>query len=122
MDFSLVKRLSRKFYKQVNYLYSWSRQVDNDGEGDCPSDFNQPHIFNVLRGLESNKEWTLSAKWEYATGRPADRFTVYTDVFGDLGFRRFSKETIVANGDRLPHSTRSTSVSIIGSSSSTLLL
>jgi len=102
IDLSLIKRLRRKFYGQVNYSYSWSRQNDNNGEGTFPSDFNQPHIFNALGGYEFNKEWTLSAKWKYATGRPSDVFTVHPDVFGDPNFPRFSRETTVENGDRLP--------------------
>lgn len=102
VDLSLIKRLTRKFYGQVNYSYSWSRQDDNNGEGDYPSDFNQPHVFNVLAGYEFNKEWTLSAKWKYATGRPADAFTVHRDVFDDPNFVRFSKEVTRENGERLP--------------------
>jgi hypothetical protein len=102
VDLSLVKRLRRKFYGQVNYSYSWSEQDDNNGEQSYPSDFNQPHLFNILGGYEFNKDWTLSAKWKYATGRPADRYVVNEDVFGDPGFIRFSKEVVAENRERLP--------------------
>ena len=56
----------------------------------------------MLGGYEFNKEWTLSAKWKYATGRPSDVFIVHPNVFGDPDFPRFSRETTVENGDRLP--------------------
>lgn len=101
-DLSLVKRLTSKFYGQVNYSYSYSRRDDHDGAGDYPSDFNQPHVFNILGGYEFNKEWTLSGKWKYATGRPADRFVVHADVLDDALRPRFAQEVIGNNGDRLP--------------------
>ena len=101
VDLSLIKRLTHRFYGQVNYSYSWSRRNDHDGEGDYPSDFNQPHVFNVLGGLEFNKEWTLSAKWKYATGRPTDSFIVHADVFQDPTYIRFSKQVTRDNGTRL---------------------
>lgn len=102
IDLSLVKRLRRNFCGQVSYSFSRSRQDNSDGEGTFPSDFNQPHAFNVLGGYEFNKEWTLSAKWKYATGRPADTFVLHEDIFDDPDFTRFSKEIVKENGDRLP--------------------
>jgi hypothetical protein len=101
IDLSMVKRLRLKFYGQLNYSISHSRQDNNDGEGSFASDFNQPHVFNVLGGYEFNKEWTLSAKWKYATGRPADTYIVHRDVFDDQNFQRFAKETTRENGERL---------------------
>jgi hypothetical protein len=103
IDLSLVKRFVSKFYGQVNYSYALSKRNDNDGQGSYDSDFNQPHIFNVLAGYEFNKTWNLSAKWRYATGRPKDAFIVHADVLDDPRTPRFAQEITGNNTDRLPN-------------------
>lgn len=102
VDFILVKRFIDKFYGQVSYSYAVSKRNDNDGEGEYDSDFNQPNIFSIIGGYEFNKEWSLSAKWRYATGRPTDSFVVHNDIFGNPNFVRYSKEINENNGHRLP--------------------
>ena len=101
IDLALIRRFADKFYGQINYSYSQSKRNDNDGLGEYNSDFNQPHIFSILGGYEFNKEWTIAAKWRYATGRPTDSFIVHADVFGDPAFRRYAKEITGNNNDRL---------------------
>lgn len=102
VDLSLVKRFVNNFYGQVNYSYSVSKRNDNNGEAEYNSDFNQPHIFNILVGYEFNKEWSVSAKWKYATGRPKDSYIIHSNIFGDEYSPRYSQEIIADNGDRLP--------------------
>ena len=102
VDFSLIKRFVDRFYGQVNYSYALSRRDDRDGRGAYDSDFNQPHIFNVLAGYEFNKSFTCSAKWRYATGRPKDAFIVHEDVFDEPTRARYSQELTGNNTDRLP--------------------
>ncbi len=101
VDISLVKRFVDKFYGQMNYSYAQSKRNDNNGGGEYNSDFNQPHVFNILFGYEFNKEWSISAKWKYATGRPKDSYIVYRNIFDDENFLRYSKEITANNGDRL---------------------
>ena len=101
IDLSLIKRFVNKFYGQINYSFAQSKRDDNNGEGSYNSDFNQPHIFSVLGGYEFNKEWTISAKWRFATGRPKDSFIVHENIFNDPNFVRFSKEITENNGTRL---------------------
>jgi len=101
IDFSVVKKFVDRFYGQVVYSYSESKRNDHNGEGNYNSDFNQPHIFNILVGYEFNKEWSISAKWRYATGRPKDSFIIHKDIFNDPNFLRYSKEIISDNTDRL---------------------
>ena len=48
-----------------------------------------------------DKEWTIAAKWRYASGRPTDAFIVHEDVFGDPELSRFSKEITSNNAARL---------------------
>ena len=64
------------------------------------SDFNQPHIFNILAGYQLNKEWSFSAKWKYATGRPTDSYIVYSNIFNNPDFVRYSQEITGKNNRR----------------------
>lgn len=102
IDLSLIKRFVGKFYGQISYSYAKSERDDNNGDGSYPSDFNQPHIFNILGGYEINKKWSMAAKWKYATGRPKDSYLVHENIFNDSNLYRFSKEIISNNTDRLP--------------------
>ena len=102
IDLSLIKRFVGKFYGQISYSYAKSERDDNYGDGSYPSDFNQPHIFNILGGYEINKKWSMAAKWKYATGRPKDSYLVHENIFNDSNLYRFSKEIISNNTDRLP--------------------
>jgi hypothetical protein len=101
IDVSLVKRFVDKFYGQINYSYAQSKRNDHDGSGEYNADFNQPHIFNILAGYELNEEWSFSAKWKYATGRPADSYILHADIFNNPSFVRYSKEITGNNGRRL---------------------
>ncbi|MCH7680868.1 hypothetical protein IID10_16135 [candidate division KSB1 bacterium] len=101
IDLSLIKRFVNKFYGQINYSYAQSKRDDHNGEGEYNSDFNQPHIFPILGGYEFNKEWSISAKWRFATGRPKDSFIVHENIFNDPNFVRYSKEITRNNGERL---------------------
>ena len=99
IDFGLIKKFSEQWYGQMNYSYSTNKRNDNDGNGEYNGDFSQPHVFNILFGYEFNKEWSLSAKWKYATGRPKDSFIVQGNIFNDPIFVRYSKE-ITGNNDQ----------------------
>ncbi len=102
IDMSLVKRFDDKFYGQMSYSYSMSKRNDHNGEGNYNSDFNQPHIFNILGGYQFNKEWSVSAKWKYAAGRPIDSYIVHADVHNNLDYMRYSQEVTSNNTTRLP--------------------
>ncbi|MEE3257916.1 MAG: TonB-dependent receptor, partial [Candidatus Latescibacterota bacterium] len=91
-DFSLIKRFVDKFYGQINYSYALSERDDHDGQGAYNSDFNQPHIFNILAGYEFNESWAFSAKWRYATGRPKDAYIVHENIFNDPAILRYAQE------------------------------
>ncbi len=101
VDMGVVRRFVDDWYGQVNYSYAQSKRNDHDGLGAYNSDFNQPHVFNILVGYQLNDEWAFSSKWKYATGRPADDFIVHRDVFSNPNFLRFSKEIVGNNTRRL---------------------
>jgi len=100
VDISLIKRLTEDFYGQVNYSYSLSKRDDNNGKGEYNHDFNQPHMFNILAGYQINDEWSISAKWKYASGRPMDSYIIRKDVFINPNYIRYSKEITDKNNSR----------------------
>lgn len=102
-DLALIRRLTNKFYGQINYSYSQSIRNDNNGEGEYDSDFNQPHIFSILAGYEFNREWAIAGKWRFATGRPTDSFIVHENIFDNPAFLRYSKQIVGNNDERLPN-------------------
>ncbi len=97
-DFSLIKRLSKKYYGQVSYSYMQSVRDDNDGLGEYDYTFNIPHVFSALASYKPNDKWVLSAKFRYSTGRPIDDFIVHDNVFNDLTLLRYSQELTSRNG------------------------
>ncbi len=104
IDFGVVKQLTNDYYGQVNYSYSQSKRNDNlenDGQDSYDSDFNQPHIFNILIGYNVNKNWSVSARWKYATGRPKDDYIKNENIFDDLNNLQYSKEIVSNNTKRL---------------------
>ena len=102
LDLGLVKKFTDKWYGQMNYSFSSSIRNNNDGLGEYRSDFDQPHIFNVLFGYEFDSEWSFSTKWKYATGRPKDSYVINSNVFNNPGMMRYSKEITGNNSGRLP--------------------
>jgi hypothetical protein len=103
-DLGLVKRFESNYYGQISYSYSVSKRDDHDGRGEYNFDFSQPHIFSLLVGYQLDKEWSFSAKWKYASGRPTDTYIVHSNVLNNQNYMRYSKEIVQHNGKRLPDS------------------
>lgn len=101
-DIYLVKRLSKRFHGQIGYSYMVSRRDDKDGWGIYNFDFSEPHQVNLLIAYNDNKHWVLSAKFRYATGRPADSYVIHSNIFNDPDFVRYSEELVGKNNYRLP--------------------
>jgi len=51
-------------------------------------------------GYQLNDNWSFTAKWKYATGRPKDDYIIYEDVHNDPQNLRFAKSSISKNSDR----------------------
>ncbi|GFE82093.1 membrane protein [Steroidobacter agaridevorans] len=102
VDLMLAKRMSRGWSASATYSYSRARRDDNLGEGELASDWDRPHAFGIVGVWQPSDRWTFSAKWKYASGRPTDAFVVHSDVLGDAGPLRYSKELTRTNAERLP--------------------
>lgn len=102
IDLGLVKKFTDQWYGQMNYSFSSSLRNNHDGLGEYRSDFDQPHIFNILFGYEFDSEWSFSTKWKYAKGRPKDSYIINANVLNDPSMMRYSKEITGSNTDRLP--------------------
>ena len=104
VDAVLIKRLSDGYFGQVSYSYGVAERDDRDGLGSYTAPTNQPHILNVVFGVEVSDALFVSGKWKYAVGRPTDTFRVFEDVHdaaGGNGPLRFSQEVVGRNDDRL---------------------
>ncbi len=99
-DISLIKKFVDKIYGQINYSYSHSKIKKNDKLSYRSSDFNQPHMFNILFGYQLNDNWSFSIKWKYAAGKPKNEFLIHSDVLNDVNRMRYSKEIISENTKR----------------------
>ena len=100
-DFSLIKRLSRKYYGQVSYSYMESVRDDNNGLGEYDYTFNIPHVISLMASYKPNEKWILAAKFRYGTGRPVDDFIVHADALNDENRQRYAQEVTSINGKRL---------------------
>jgi len=100
VDFGLLKKFTDKYYGQINYSYSVSKRKDTDALNYYNSNFNQPHIFNILIGYQFDENWSVSAKWKYATGRPSDTYIIHSNVLADPNKVRYSEEIITENTKR----------------------
>ncbi|MBX2896106.1 MAG: TonB-dependent receptor [Cyclobacteriaceae bacterium] len=101
-DFSLIKRLSRKYYGQVSYSYMESVRDDNNGLGEYDYTFNIPHVISLLASYKPNEKWIVSGKFRYGTGRPVDDFIIHENVLNDINRLRYAQELTSVNGRRLP--------------------
>ena len=101
VDAILIKRFTDRYYGQLTYSFAAAERDDDDGRGSYPAPTLQPHIFNVIAGMEITDNLLVSGKWKYAVGRPRDTYTVYSDVHGPDGPLRFSQEVLERNGGRL---------------------
>ena len=101
-DIYLVQRLSNRIHGQIGYSYMVSRRDDKDGFGEYNFGFSEPDQVNFLLAYNDNRHWVLSTKFRYATGRPADTYTIHSNIFNNPNFIRYSEQLIGKNDYRLP--------------------
>lgn len=100
-DFTLVKRLSNKYFAQAGYSYMVSKRDDNNGQGEYDYSFSVPHSLNLLVSYKPNNKWLFSSKFRYSTGRPKDVYLVNEDVLNNAANPTYSQEITAVNADRL---------------------
>jgi hypothetical protein len=79
-----------------------SKRDDKDGLGQYNFGFSEPNQANFLLAYSDNTRWVLSAKFRYATGRPADSYIIHANIFNDQQFIRYSEQLVGKNDYRLP--------------------
>jgi len=101
-DIYLIKRLSHRFHWEVGYSYMSSQRNDNNGLGVYNYDFSEPSQVNLLLAYKDSKHWVLSAKFKYASGKPTDTYVIYSNIFNNPDYVRYSEEITGINDARLP--------------------
>ena len=104
VEFTLKKNAGR-FTGWVNYTYSRSRVlvagIDDASSinfgNRYPSNFDRPHVANVVANYKFKRRFSLSANMVYQSGRP---ITYPTNIYSQGGFQiiNFNER----NGDRIP--------------------
>jgi hypothetical protein len=101
-DISLNKRLNKKWHGIVSYSYMNMTRNNNDGLGNYPFTFSQPHQLNTMLSYSLNSKFSFSGKYRIASGRPTDAFIIHTDVLNNPNNYRYSMELVGRNTERLP--------------------
>jgi hypothetical protein len=105
-DTGLFKRFNHGWSLDVQYSYNDSEVKDGAGLEYYQSDFNRPHFATVGGLWDINDNWSISARFKFASGTPTDGFIIHEDVLGsvpavgELQALRFSKENISVNTQR----------------------
>jgi hypothetical protein len=76
IEFSIQKKLTDGIVGSASYTYSVSQRRDAGSLPLYDFEFDRPHIFNLLMGMELGNGWQMGAKFQYASGNP------YTPVVG----------------------------------------
>jgi hypothetical protein len=101
LDINLTKRLSEKYFGQIGYSYMQSKRNDNNSLGNYDFSFSQPHMFSFLGSYKPNSKWVFSSKFRYSTGRPKDKYIIYSNVLNNPNNIKYSQEITQKNGDKL---------------------
>ncbi|GEM_PF-6965229 len=88
IDVSIEKKLSSGYYGILSYSFAKTRFKALAG-GWAPGAFDHTHAVTLTGGLQLSRSWMLSARWQFATGRPYTPFDVKASTTARRGvFRR----------------------------------
>lgn len=76
IEFSIQKKLTDGIVGSASYSYSVSQRRDAGSLPLYDFEYDRPHIFNFLMGMEMGNGWQIGAKFQYASGSP------YTPIAG----------------------------------------
>ncbi|MFZ4398748.1 MAG: TonB-dependent receptor [Bacteroidales bacterium] len=102
LDINVTKRLTNKVHGQIGYSYMQSNRNNHDGFGENDFAFSQPHQLNFLIAYQAGKQWILSTKFRYATGKPCNEYSIHSNIFNNSDNIRYSQEITAINKNRLP--------------------
>lgn len=84
-EISFSKRMTDNLYLNFNYSYSISKRKDEDAKLLYSSNFDKPHVLNMICNYKLSDWWELSFTMSYASGMP------HTPL--DLATRRYENGT-----------------------------
>lgn len=87
-------------YATATYSYNDAVVDQKDGRGDVAADFSREHVATLGLTWEISDRWKVAARYKYLSGRPDDKFVVYSDVLGPGEPLRYSKEITERNVGR----------------------
>ena len=70
IEFSLQKKFTDGIVGSASYSYSTSKRKDASNLSEYYFEYDRPHIFNLLGGIELSDTWQLGFKFQYASGNP----------------------------------------------------
>ncbi len=69
---TMVKYADNKISGWVSYSYASSQRREQDFDAWYPSNYDQPHTLVAVLATDLGKNWTLGARWRFASGFPLD--------------------------------------------------
>ncbi|MDX1984664.1 MAG: TonB-dependent receptor [Bryobacteraceae bacterium] len=75
LEFFVEKKFSQKFFGQANFSISRTRHAALDGVF-RPGNFDYPRVFNMVGGYRLTRNWEVSLRYAYLTGRPYTPFNL----------------------------------------------
>ncbi|NOY05505.1 MAG: TonB-dependent receptor [Chlorobi bacterium] len=84
IDVSIEKKLSSGYYGLLSYAFTKTRFKALAG-GWAPGTFDHTHAVTLTGGVQLSRSWTLSARWQFATGRPYTPFDAKASIAARRG-------------------------------------
>ncbi|MDP1994782.1 MAG: TonB-dependent receptor, partial [Ignavibacteria bacterium] len=70
IEFSLQKKFTDGIVGSASYSYATSKRKDASNLSEYYFEYDRPHIFNLLGGIELSDTWQIGFKFQYASGNP----------------------------------------------------
>jgi outer membrane receptor for ferrienterochelin and colicin len=78
IEFTLTQKMSQDLYLLLNYTYSQSRREDITALEEYYSDYDSPHMLNIIATFRLGNWWEFALIYRYATGIPYTPYDLST--------------------------------------------
>lgn len=78
IEFTLTQKMSRDLYLLLNYTYSQSLREDISALEEYDSDYDSPHMLNMIATYRLGDWWEFGLIYRYATGLPYTPYDLST--------------------------------------------